>query len=187
MTAWAVQPERGYRGFIDSNNFLDLNIGFLVGSSGDSYVSTGFTTSHGYQFNDWLYVGGGTGFVYNLNWKDLEATHYNDKSRYVIPIFAEVRLDARWNRFTPYFSAQIGGNVAERGGLYLSPTVGYRFNWGRKSAINFGLGATVYGNTQSYLEHVSLPDGGHTYVTKKSYSGNVVTFTARLGFEFQLP
>lgn len=184
---WALQPERGYRGFIDSSNFLDLNFGFLVGSGGDSYVSTGFTTSHGYQFNNWLYVGGGTGFIYNLNWKDLKATNYNDKSRYVIPLFAEVRFDAKWKRFTPYFSTQIGANVAERGGLYFSPTIGYRFNWGRKSAINFGLGVTVYGNTSSYLEHTCLPDGTHTDTQVKSYTGNVATFTARLGFEFQLP
>lgn len=130
---------RGYRSFIDSSNFLDINIGFIVGSPGDSHVSTGFTTSHGYPFNRWLYVGGGTGFVYNLNWKDPGLGNYNTNSRYVIPIFAEVRFDAKWHRFTPYLSTQIGGNVAERGGIYLSPTVGYRFNWVRKSAINFGL------------------------------------------------
>lgn len=165
LHSWALQPERGYRGFIDSSNFLDLNFGFLVGSGGDSYVSTGFTTSHGYQFNNWLYIGGGTGFIYNLNWKGLKATHYNDKSRYVIPLFAEVRFDAKWEQFTPYFSTQIGVNMAERGGL----------------------GVTVYGNTSSYLEHTCLPDGTHTDTQVKSYNGNVATFTARLGFEFQLP
>lgn len=187
VAAWAVQPVRGYRGFVDSSNFLDINIGFIAGSPGDSHVSTGFTTSHGYQFNRWLYIGGGTGFIYNLNWKNPIAVSYNDKSRYVIPVFAEVRLDARWNRFTPYFSTHIGGNIAERGGLYFSPTVGYRFNWGRKSAINLGLGATIYGNTASYSDHTCLPDGDHINVAKSYYNGNVVTFTARLGFEFQLP
>ena len=104
----------------------------------------------------------------------------------MIPVFAEVRFDARWNRFIPYFSAQIGANVAERGGMYFSPTVGYRFNWGRKSAINFGVGTTIYGNTCSYLEHTCLPDGGHIDVAKTRHNGNVVSFTARLGFEFQL-
>ena len=187
VAAWAVQPVRGYRGFVDSSNFLDINIGFIAGNPGDSHVCTGFTTSHGYQFNRWLYVGGGTGFIYNLNWKSPVLGYHNDKSRYVIPVFAEVRLDARWNRFTPYFSAQIGGNVAERGGIYFSPTVGYRFNWGRKSAINLGLGATIYGNTASYSEHTCLPDGSHIDVEKSRRSGNAVTFTARLGFEFQLP
>lgn len=185
--AWAVQPVRGYRGFVDSSNFLDINIGFIAGSPGDSHVSTGFTTSHGYQFNRWLYIGGGTGFIYNLNWKNPIAVSYNDKSRYVIPVFAEVRLDARWNRFTPYFSTHIGGNIAERGGLYFSPTVGYRLNWGRKSAINFGLGVTIYGNTCSYADHTCLPDGSHIDIVKRHYNGNAVSFTARLGFEFQLP
>ena len=187
LSSWSLQPERGYRGFIDSNNFLDINMGFLVGGGSDSYVSTGFTTSHGYQFNSWLYVGGGTGFVYNLNWKPLAQAHKNDKSRYVIPLFAEVRLDAKWNRFTPYFSAQVGANVAERGGFYFSPMIGYRFNWGRRSAINIGLGATLYGNTYSYLDHTYVPGVGHIDEAVKRYDGNVVSFTARLGFEFQLP
>lgn len=187
LSTWALQPERGYRGFIASDNFLGINIGFIAGEPGDSQVSTGIITSHGYQFNRWLYLGGGTGFIYNLDWKNPSYAYWNDKMQYVIPVFAEVRLDAKWGRFTPYLSSQIGANVAGRGGLYFSPMFGYRFNWGRRSAINFGLGMTMYGNTFTGFDHTCTPDGQHIDTKYTIRNGNAVEFTARIGFEFQLP
>lgn len=184
LTLSAVQPQRGYRAFVDWNNFLDLDFGFLAGEPGDSKVFTGLTTGHGYQFNDWLYVGGGTGFMYNLSWKSYN--HHGDL-RFVIPVFAEARLDAKWYRFTPYFSLQVGANVANHVGEYICPTVGYRFNWGRKCAINFGLGATILGSRHEYHEHILQPGGGIDLGPLVHYHGTDVKFTARLGFEFQLP
>lgn len=180
FTSMARQPQRGYRGFIDWNNFLEFNFGFLAGDPGDSRFYTGFTTSHGYQFNDWLYVGGGTGFTYNLNYSSNR--HENDFTHFVIPVFAEGRLDAKWGRFTPYFSTQLGVNVVNHGGVYLSPMVGYRFNWGRKSAINFGVGMTLFGHRVSYLSYDPIEENPNG--TLKNNHGTWMKFTARLGFEF---
>lgn len=183
--AWGVQPERGYRGFIDWSNFLDIDFSFLNGHGGSTTIYTGFTTSHGYQFNPWLYVGGGAGFEYNTNWKN---DRNNDgESRFIVPVFAEARLDGKWGRFTPFFSAQLGANVADHGGIYFSPTIGYRFNWGCKSAINLGLGATVFGHRYTSPEHIVLPEGGIIEGPDQHYHGTAVKFTARLGFEFRLP
>ena len=116
FTSQARQPQKGYRGFADWDNMLSISFAFIAGDGGESRVITGFTTSHGYQFNNWLYVGGGTGFMYDLNWKK-GMVNYGDP-RMVIPIFAEGRLDAKWGKFTPYFSARLGGNVASHGGVY---------------------------------------------------------------------
>lgn len=181
----ALQPLKGYRGFVDSDNFLGINPGFLTGDGGPSTIYTGFTTSHGYQFNPWLYVGGGAGFVYNLSWKT-HGYHYDD-AQYIIPVFAEARFDAKWRRFTPYFSIQLGANVNDHGGIYCTPVIGYRFNWGRKSAVNLGFGATIFGRRMSYYEHVPHPDGGITEGPLVHYQGTFAKFTVRLGFEFQLP
>lgn len=186
LTATALQPVKGYRGFIDWSNYLGLNLGFLTGDGGESTVYTGFTTSHGYQFNSWLYVGGGAGLECYTAWKKY-GHNPNEETRFVIPLFAEARLDARWNRFTPFFSAQLGANLADHGGIYFSPTVGYRFNWGRKSAINFGLGASFIGRRHTIPEHILLPEGGITVGPESHYRGTDIKFTARLGFEFQLP
>lgn len=182
---YAVQPTQGYRGFVDSSNYLDLNFGFLVGDGGSSRIYTGGSSTHGYQFNNWLFVGGGVGFEYNLDWK---SDRNNDgEHRYVIPLYAEGRLDAKWGKFTPFFSARIGANLADHGGLYFSPTIGYRFNWGRKSAINLGLGISVIGSRYSYYDHILAPGGGLINGDLIYYQGHAVKFTARLGFEFQIP
>lgn len=180
--AYARQPEKGYRGFVESSNYLDINLGFLAGDGGSSRVFTGLNTSHGYQFNSWLFVGGGIGFEYNLDWK---SGYNNDgEPHLVIPLFAEGRLDAKWGRFTPFFSARLGANLADHGGIYFSPTVGYRFNWGRKTAINFGLGVSVIGMRNSYHEHIMLPEGGITLGDLVYYQGHEAKFTVRLGIEF---
>ena len=162
FTSLARQPEKGYRGFVDWDNMLSISFAFISGDGGESRVITGFTTSHGYQFNNWLYVGGGAGFVYNLNWKK-GMVNYGDPHM-VIPIFAEGRLDAKWGKFTPFLSVQLGANIAKHGGVYFSPMLGYRFNWGRKTAINLGIGATLVGHD--------------------NYEWPSTKFTARLGFEF---
>ncbi len=185
--AFARQPGRGYRAFIDWNNCLDLDIGFIGGDPGDSRVFTGFTTSHGYQLNGWLYVGGGAGMQINLDWKRYGSN--DNQPRFIVPLFAESRIDARWGRFTPYFSVQLGANLADHGGIYFSPVVGYRFNWGRKTAVNFGIGLTLFGRRMPRYEHVPLPGDPDTYmpVVAGHYQGHFAKFTARLGFEFQLP
>ena len=66
LTSPARQPEKGYRGFVDWDNMLSIDFGFIFGYGGDSRIISGFTTSHGYQFNNWLYVGGGTGSCITL-------------------------------------------------------------------------------------------------------------------------
>lgn len=175
LSSAALQPQRGYRGFIDANMSTVPNIGFIAGEPGDSEIYLGLSTSHGYQFNRWLYVGGGAGMEYNPSWK----SYHPDDTRLFVPIFAEARADAKWGRFTPFLSMRLGANVADHGGIYFSPLVGYRFNWGRRSAINFGLGITLCGRRYTYED----------FMTDQtvSYHGTHVSAALRLGFEFQLP
>ncbi|MDE7375515.1 MAG: hypothetical protein K2N16_01555 [Muribaculaceae bacterium] len=189
FTASALQPQRGYRGFVDWSNSAKFDMGFLSIENepgDDTEIFTGISTTHGYQFNNWLYVGGGVGFEYNLDWKAYE-NEYDENARFIIPVFAEGRLDAKWGRFTPYFSARLGANVAGHGGVYFSPMVGYRFNWGRNSAINLGLGMTLFGYRSGYPEHIMQPGGGIDLGPTIHYQAHVVRFSLRLGYEFQLP
>ena len=180
----ATQPVKGYRGFFDWNNYLKFILDICCGDF-ESEVYTGFTTSHGYQFNNWLYVGGGTGFMCNLEWKKFNYPQY-EGTRFVIPVFAEGRLDGKWGKFTPYFSVQLGANLTHHVGAYFSPLIGYRFNWGRKIAINLGLGMTLFQtrrNRQTFLpgeEHDPWANKGPIIHTRP----NFVKFTVRIGFEF---
>lgn len=182
MSVMARQPERGYRGFVDWSNDCVIDPGFLIGEGGDSEIFMGGTTSHGYQFNKWLYVGLGAGVQYNLDWKEYENERNQDK--FIIPVFVEARTDHKWGRFTPFFSVRLGANCSDGGGVYFSPTVGYRFDWGRRVALNLGLGMSLYGTRMIGYEHIMNPGGGITIGDSYRYNGTHVKPTIRLGFEF---
>lgn len=119
---------------------------------------------------------------YNLDWKSYG--NNDGEPRFVIPLYAEGRLDAKWGRLTPFLSMRLGANLADYSGVYFSPTIGYRFNWGRKTAINLGFGATVIGRRYTYHEHIMLPEGGIILGDLAHYQGHAVKFTARLGLDF---
>ena len=100
-----------YRGF--------ANLGFAVGAkrgNGGSHIEV--STSHGVQIIPQLFVGAGIGFSY---YYDLGC---------VMPIFANIRTDILKSRISPFVDFRIGYApcLSSVGGLYLSPTIGCRFN-----------------------------------------------------------
>ena len=149
MTSLAVmakQPQEGYRGFLEwSNDVRSYNT--YYGKFTDYY--TGVSTSHGYQIKEWIYTGIGGVFEYCKNGPE-----------YIFAPFLDIRSDLKFGKFTPFVDARIGYNfthqgdgliiTSENGGVYFSPKVGYRFNWGRKFGINLGLGMTLIGYKDRY-------------------------------------
>lgn len=135
-------PQHGYRGFAEVECVIMPDLGFLVGSGGDSDVGLGLSTVHGYQFNPHLFVGGGIGFMLELSSMD----HKLDFPQLVyLPLFVDVRTDLRFRRFTPFADLRLGWNLVEKGFLSGALTLGYRFNWGRKVALNLALGVNLRG------------------------------------------
>lgn len=140
-SSYASEPQRGYRGFVEWDNSF-CNLPYFDNSTGeyekDLQWMIGFTTTHGYQINNNLFVG--AGILLNLGFPMLEGT---------IATFLDVRYDRCLNKFRPFGDIRIGyANVGyaltdEKGGIYISPTVGHRFNWGGKFGVNIGVGATV--------------------------------------------
>lgn len=177
--AAARQPEKGYRGFVDGSVTLNTEISFFGdGGPSNSYLWLGGSTTHGYQFNPYLFVGGGVGY------ETVVAPRDNRPSR-IFPVFADVRTDLKFNRFTPFADVKLGVNFTRGAGLYFSPTVGYRFNWGRRTAINFGIGMTMFGRRMELKEHIFAPEGGIIgSEVVGHYHGVEVHPTFRLGIEF---
>ena len=68
--------------------------------------------------------------------------------------------------------------VSVGGGVYVSPTVGYRFNWARKMGVNLGLGMSIAGYTSEVYEGTqTAPDSYEIqYVGKKHGSSIYFTF-----------
>lgn len=177
IPAIARQPEHGYRGFVEWSNDITS---YRYDDDGTRFSSwsTGFSTSHGYQFNPNLFLGAGIGLQ---GW-------VNNPGSDLLPLFVQVRTDQNWNGFTPYGDLRIGGNLCDGGGLFLSPSVGYRFNWGRKVGINLGIGLTLRGSTHDkYSFDVITTPNGETWVEGR-YLGKQhqikPMFNIRLGIDF---
>ncbi len=132
ISASARQPQRGYRGFVDWASSvhstkpvgefnLDTETGFF----------TGFSTSHGYQFNERWFLGAG------YSWEKC-----GKLSHRLNPIFLEGRADLKFGKFSPFADLRIGYDLMEHD-FYMSPTIGYRINWGSRIGVNIGVGASM--------------------------------------------
>lgn len=177
--AEAHQPKRGYRGFLEwsssvrSDNFgvFDIHGNFGMERQGSFY--TGITSSHGFQINPMFFVGVGLGME-----------RCGNLDNWVAPIFLQGRIDLKFGKFTPFGDLRLGANVAEGAGIYISPTIGYRFNWGRKMGVNLGAGLTLAGyRSEHYEGTVTGPDSYEIhYVGTKRHIRPYFSF--RLGIDF---
>ncbi len=133
LSASATDPRRGYRGFVDAN--VDMTI--HSGDDGGVIVYTGISTSHGFQFNSHYYLGAGIGWelVVDDGWL----------SSYQHPYYLHGRTDWTFGHFPLYGDIRVGGVLWGEHRFFLSPTIGYRLNWGRKANLNLGLGMTFRG------------------------------------------
>lgn len=175
----ARQPKRGYRGFLEwsssvrSDNFgvIDIHGNLSMKRQGSFY--TGFSTSHGYQINPMFFIGAGLGME-----------RCGKLDNWVAPIFIQGRIDLKFGKFTPFGDLRLGANVAEGAGIYISPTIGYRFNWGRKMGINLGAGLTLAGYRADHYEGTMT--GPDSYEIQFVGTKNHIRpyFSFRLGIDF---
>ncbi|MDE5553974.1 MAG: hypothetical protein K2J10_02190 [Muribaculaceae bacterium] len=174
LGAFALQPQRGYRGFIDWDNsmrqypqWMDFNKKVLRAYSGVS-------TSHGYQFNPNFFLGAGIAVQYNSNFKD-----------WILPVFLHVRTDQKFGKYTPFGDMRIGYSLTDGGGVYFSPMVGYRFNWGRKMGVNIGAGLTVKQITYTIFDVGFDNMGFMNYIdTGKKGHHAYAFFAVKVGIDF---
>lgn len=172
----ALEPQRGYRGFVEWDNsigglnYMDNTTGFDVQ---DTQWFIGVATSHGYQFNRNWYVGGGT-----------MISAATPSGEMMLPLFADVRYDGNIGRLTTFGDMRLGYNCCDGGGIYFSPTVGYRLNIRGKCNLNFGIGMTLRGNTveQYRVDFIDWETAIVTYAGKKHLTNALLTL--RLGIDF---
>lgn len=174
--AKARQPETGYRGFIEWSNDYRTQKPFLGPESRISTLYTGFSTSHGYQFNPWLFVGAGVEYEYCSKLKE-----------HVFIPFIHGRTDLLFGKFTPFGEIRAGYNfVNDMGddGFYFSPNIGYRFNWGRKVGINVGAGVSLLLYKIDSYDTAIGPNGYVNYYKTGSFYKSKAFFSFRIGVDF---
>lgn len=149
----------GYRGFVD--------LGYSIGVGDYDVDRLEFSTSHGYQFNPFFYLGAGAALNY-----------YYDSEIASVPLFVNPRLTLpTGGPVSPFLDLKIGYTVSEYvEGFYFSPSIGARFDLKNSNAINFSLGYTMQNVEADY----------YNYYGQYSYSDNVNmgAITLKLGFEF---
>jgi hypothetical protein len=140
--------KRGYKGFFN----------ITKGVSGTDILE--LSTTHGIQFNSYLYFGGGFGLV-----------SINNENAFTIPML-NVRLNVREKNFTPFVDFKVGSGIQREVGLHLNPSVGVRLG-GNVIAFNLSM-SYVYQELSSYEG-----DYDDRYYDEGS---NIFCFV--LGFEF---
>lgn len=176
----ARQPERGYRGFAElGGRIYNCSYGYFS----NTHFSPGISTSHGFQFNSWLFAG--AGIDYTLDDGKYLGDHNYDPDNYLLSIFAHGRTDLKLGKLTPFCDVRLGWNASSCGTVYFSPSIGYRFNWGRKVGINLGIGYTLDAfRYQKYIAGI-ISDGYTALIpTGEYYNQNNSSFTFRVGVDF---
>lgn len=146
----------GYRGMFD--------LGYSVSVDAAELNRLEFSTSHGYQFNPYLYLGIGGG-----------ASFYYDKavpSTVSFPVFINPRVDFSTGKVSPFIDLKGGYTFGEYvEGLYISPSIGARFVAGSGLAVNFTMAYT--------LQQVEIYENYYT-----STHINIGAITFKIGFDF---
>lgn len=166
FAAQAREPQRGYRGFADFDLYYFREKTPWYSNSDYLYLSV--STSHGYQFNPHLYIG--AGFTFG-----------GDN---MLPFYVNARTDWKFGKFTPFGDVKLGYNLTGGGGVFFSPSIGYRFNWGRKLGINLGVGYTLKGYNSPVYQIIESPDGYQIIEEIGTKNRNQSYFTVRLGIDF---
>ena len=124
--------KRGYKGI------AELGGAFFF----DGYFGLRATYINAYQFNPYISLGIGTGFI---------TCSYQGG----IPIFVDFRINFLNSRISPYFAAEAGYSIFQ--GFLVNPTAGVTFMVRNKSAINVGVG--YLGQQIWWEEYWSYGDG----------------------------
>ncbi len=149
----------GYNGFFD--------FGYVFNINNYNADRLELSTSHGYQFNPYVYLGAGIGFDY-----------YTEADQISIPIFANIRVTPLDNSITPFVDAKIGYTAGDISGFYFSPSIGCRFGLSHNVGLNIGLG---YSLQQTKIVYYDIYDHGtYKYTDNTVLSGlNII-----IGFDF---
>ncbi len=148
---------RGYRGFADGGIYAStLRIEYDGEEEGrDSYTRIGFSTTHGFQFNPHIFLGGGFGMQGYLD------DYFVEDFDLIMPIYAAFRCDFVDKRVSPFASFRLGGFTSlmciddeSFGGAYFNLNFGVRIR-----RLNIAIGyegmpgtASVYDNDFRYVD-----------------------------------
>jgi len=146
---------RGYKGFVD--------VGYSAGVGDWGEDRFEVSTAHGYQFNNFFFIGGGAGLHY-----------YTDSEYFGVPIFANFRANFTKTKIAPFGDVKVGYSIGDFNGTYGSLAIGVRFTLKAKKALHLSLGYSNQGVEYDYYS------SSYYYYSEE----NSTAITLKFGFEF---
>ena len=144
----------GYKGVVD--------LGYVVDLSDVGAGRLELTTTHGYQVNQYFFVGAGLGLDY-----------YTDAECIGVPLFADVRITPMATKHSPFFDVRLGYSVGDVSGFHFAPTFGWRFGLTDRIGMHLGLGYVMQGAEIYY-------DGYYDYTESELTHG----LSIKVGIDF---
>lgn len=165
-----------YRGFVDA--------GYSIGVGDYEFGRFEVNTSHGYQFNPYLFLGAGTGFHFMSSYetKGMDIPLDTRDSKVDIPLFANVRCNFTKSKIAPFVDVKGGSYVTNGSGLYVNASVGCRISINEKQAVNLSVG---YASEKLEFETFSrFTSTTSLDYTRKPSKRDTQAVTLKVGFEF---
>ena len=139
FTANAGTIQKGYHGF------ADVGYDYCISDLAPATISV--TTSHGYQFSPFVFLGAGIGFdftgsaEYSGEIKDITGYPYEKRDATVdIPLFFNGRFNFTKTKAVPFIDLRAGAYVNNEGGYYINAMLGCRISLSDNSGLSFSVG-----------------------------------------------
>lgn len=169
-------PSNGYRGFAD--------FGYTVGVGDYEFGRFEVSTTQGYQFNPYFFVGGGVGFHFMQSYETAGMEIALDKrdAKVSIPLFADLRGTFSKRKFAPFIDLKAGYFLTNNDGLYGNISVGCRMTVKRKQAVSLSVGYT-YEKLEFETFDRSMNSTSMNY-TRSSRKLDCEGISIKIGYEF---
>lgn len=98
-----INLQKGYRGFVEIGGGISL-------TQSSSNYGLDFSTTHGYQINNWLFVGGGIG-VQTFRLSDDIWGEYSNKTQWLLPLYADIKTYFTRTACKPFAELRLGYEI----------------------------------------------------------------------------
>lgn len=165
-----------YRGFVD--------LGYSVGIGDYKFNRFEISTSQGYQFNPYIFLGAGVGFHFMPYYETPDMSLPNEvRDRLIdIPLFVNLHLNFTKTRVTPFVDAKGGVYVTNNGGVYANVSGGCRIAINEKKAVSLSVGYT-YEELQ-FEKFDRFTSQWTLDYTRRPWKAPAEAVTVKLGYEF---
>ncbi len=148
-------------------NIKGYRANISIGGTYDTGSAIEISTSHGYQFSPYLFLGIG-----------MEINGCTYLEELFFPIFVDSKVNFINKKTTPFFQIRAGYSVLGAAGAYFNPNIGVSFGVGKRSSLELSIGYTYQGLDSDYEDYYYWGDYSSS---EYDFTGGV---TLRLGWSF---